>query len=120
MKHSLSNINEDELLADCAVCGNNVRVKTSYKQKPNQKQHYRCYRQFKVGKTLAERPYIIHKKDYCENMRCTATIEDDCQLTVDHIDGDHHNDEISNLRTLCVNCHSLKSRQNNDSLTRYI
>lgn len=27
-------------------------------------------------------------------------------LQVDHIDGDHHNNEIDNLRFLCPNCHS--------------
>lgn len=27
-------------------------------------------------------------------------------LQVDHIDGDHHNNEVNNLRFLCPNCHS--------------
>jgi 5-methylcytosine-specific restriction endonuclease McrA len=113
MKHSLTNVDGTTRTGDCAVCGPSVRVKESYTKKQGQKQHYRCYRQFKVGKMLSERPYKIHQKDYCENVRCTATIEEECQLTVDHIDGDHSNNEISNLMTLCVNCHALKTQQNN-------
>ena len=32
-----------------------------------------------------------------------------CQLDVDHIDGNHNNDEEVNLQTLCANCHRLKT-----------
>ena len=28
------------------------------------------------------------------------------QLVIDHIDGDYHNNEASNLRFLCPNCHA--------------
>lgn len=31
------------------------------------------------------------------------------QLDVDHIDGDHSNNDPSNLQTLCANCHRLKT-----------
>lgn len=34
-------------------------------------------------------------------------------LEVDHIDGDHKNNLISNLRILCPNCHSLTSTYKN-------
>lgn len=30
-----------------------------------------------------------------------------CQLDYDHIDGNHKNNKISNLRVLCANCHRL-------------
>jgi 5-methylcytosine-specific restriction endonuclease McrA len=36
------------------------------------------------------------------------------QLDVDHIDGDHTNNELNNLQTLCANCHRLKTQVNND------
>jgi 5-methylcytosine-specific restriction endonuclease McrA len=32
-----------------------------------------------------------------------------CQLDVDHIDGDHSNNNPDNLQTLCANCHRLKT-----------
>jgi hypothetical protein len=31
------------------------------------------------------------------------------QLEIDHIDGDRTNNDKSNLKTLCCNCHALKS-----------
>lgn len=41
-----------------------------------------------------------------------------CQLDVDHIDGDHSNDDPSNLQTLCANCHRLKTYMNGDHLSK--
>ncbi len=37
-----------------------------------------------------------------------------CQLDVDHIDGNRHNHELSNLQTLCANCHRIKTHISND------
>lgn len=53
-----------------------------------------------------------HRKDKCE--RCGFTPEHICQLDVDHIDGNHKNNNVENLQTLCANCHRLKTKQNND------
>ena len=36
------------------------------------------------------------------------------QLEVDHIDGNHYNNEFNNLQTLCANCHRLKTHINRD------
>jgi 5-methylcytosine-specific restriction endonuclease McrA len=36
------------------------------------------------------------------------------QLDVDHIDGNRSNNELSNIQTLCANCHRLKTKQNQD------
>jgi len=52
------------------------------------------------------------KKDYCECCGFVATHR--CQLDLDHIDGDHANNEDSNLQTLCANCHRLKTWMNRD------
>ena len=116
-KHSLTNVDEPALVGDCSVCGPNVRVKKAYKPRNNQKQHYRCYRKYLVTKTAIERPWDFHRKDYCE--RCGFTPEHECQMTVDHIDGNKLNNEPSNYRTLCANCHNLKSWENKDHLNRY-
>lgn len=47
--------------------------------------------------------------DYC-GFKCLHS----CQLDIDHIDGNHENNELSNLQTLCANCHRLKTYVNRD------
>lgn len=59
-----------------------------------------------------DRPYLIHKKERCEN--CGFVPIHECQLDVDHTDGNHNNNEPDNLRTLCANCHRLKTYVNKD------
>jgi len=59
-------------------------------------------------------PYRKYKKKYCEE--CGFVAIHKVQLDVDHIDGNHKNNDISNLRTLCRNCHSLKTIMNKDHL----
>lgn len=66
---------------------------------------------------MKNRGYTAHKKGYCENIDgrlgkvCTTTITHPKELTVDHIDGDHQNDDPGNLQTLCASCHNLKTHQ---------
>jgi len=40
------------------------------------------------------------------------------QLDVDHIDGNKKNNDISNLMTLCANCHRYKTLVNDDYKVR--
>lgn len=61
---------------------------------------------------LKNRPWFIYKKDYCEN--CKFIPIHTCQLDVDHIDGNKNNNDPSNYRTLCANCHRLKTFLNKD------
>ena len=61
--------------------------------------------------------YTLHKKGYCENIDgrlgkvCTTNITHPKELTVDHIDENHKNDDLDNLQTLCACCHNLKTHQ---------
>jgi 5-methylcytosine-specific restriction endonuclease McrA len=55
----------------------------------------------------ARRPYRQHVKNLCE--MCGFIPEHICQLDVDHIDGNHKNNALENLQTLCANCHRLKT-----------
>ena len=57
--------------------------------------------------------YKAHKKPQCG--LCGFVAVDPCQLDVDHIDGNHKNNDPSNLQTLCANCHRLKSLQDSRS-----
>jgi len=52
------------------------------------------------------------KKPHCEV--CGFIAEHRSQLDVDHIDGNHENNDPSNLQTLCANCHRLKTQVNKD------
>jgi hypothetical protein len=57
---------------------------------------------------------LVHKKDRCEN--CGFVALNACQLDVDHIDGNRDNDSPEKLRTLCANCHRLKTYMDRDHM----
>jgi len=51
--------------------------------------------------------YSKYKGLACEC--CGFTAVNKCQLDVDHINGNHSDNSIENLQTLCANCHRLKT-----------
>ena len=53
------------------------------------------------------RLYRLEKKERCE--QCNFLPKHPVQLDVDHIDGNHKNNNVQNLKTLCANCHRLKT-----------
>lgn len=57
-------------------------------------------------------PYVSARGSVCE--RCGFIPENIGQLEVDHIDGNRKNNAITNLQTLCCNCHRLKTINNKD------
>ena len=69
--------------------------------------------------------YRKYRKKYCENkdgrlgFKHIGKIVDNCQLTVDHIDGNHNNHNPKNLQTLCHNCHAVKTKRHGDGSNRY-
>lgn len=107
----------------CPKC--NFRKRPNKGRKPNGEKMYRKYCDTCSGRISPERKkyrnkqkgwrlrgYAVHKKNYCE--KCGFVAEHRCQLDVDHIDGNHKNNEVSNLQTLCANCHRLKTYKNKD------
>lgn len=60
----------------------------------------------KVLRGYIERHQVIKYK--CQTCGCNGNWQNGIiSLEVDHIDGDNTNNEISNLRYLCPNCHAL-------------
>ncbi len=43
----------------------------------------------------------------CASCQKTRWLDKPIPLELDHINGDHHNNSLSNLRILCPNCHAL-------------
>lgn len=109
--HILSNIDEKSMTADCAVCGKTF-LKKRYKQKKDGSEKYRCHSIYMLNKKRSRRPYREHLKDSCE--KCGFVPEHTIQLDIDHIDGNNFNNDLSNLQTLCANCHRLKTYLNRD------
>lgn len=81
-----------------------------------------CSRCYRAGRGLVEFAEGVTpvKKNYCENRdgrlgyKCRATRLRSFQLDMDHIDGDNTNNRPNNIQTLCKNCHSLKSKMENN------
>jgi 5-methylcytosine-specific restriction endonuclease McrA len=67
----------------------------------------RCKENNREIVTLRKRPYRLFVSDRCSN--CGFIPIHICQLDVDHIDGNKKNNNVSNLQTLCANCHRLKT-----------
>ena len=59
---------------------------------------------FKLKKRLISENIFERK---CYNCKQTTWLEKDIPLELHHIDGDHSNNELSNLTLLCPNCHAL-------------
>jgi len=38
-------------------------------------------------------------------------------MDLDHIDGNHYNNDSNNIQTLCKNCHAYKTKMNGDNRT---
>lgn len=61
---------------------------------------------------LKKKPYLRFRDSCCSF--CGFVPVHMCQLDVDHIDGNHHNNDPENLQTLCANCHRLKTYLHKD------
>jgi len=67
----------------------------------------------KCEKDVAELPQV---KDITDEVKRNIALRS--LITVDHIDGNHDNDDIDNLQGLCLDCHAIKTTINEDYLNK--
>ena len=100
-------------------CNNNVQVR-EWKYWSFKSECSSCATARKKG---IDRPGVTrHKKNYCENndghlgWTCPVStfVGFETSLDLDHLDGDHHNNVPSNVKTYCKLCHGRKSILNGD------
>jgi hypothetical protein len=109
-------------------CGHGRYRKASWvRKKYNVKNGYVCQMHHQMKYKIGGWEYRIHRKNYCENKDgrlgfiCTTTIVDtNWQLDADHIDGNHENNSKNNIQTLCKCCHAIKTRDNQDYLSKKV
>lgn len=64
------------------------------------------YQSHKLRKRLLKEKYFEYK---CYNCNLTEWMGQPITLELEHIDGNHTNNQIENLTMLCPNCHALTS-----------
>ena len=80
----------------CIIC------KSTFKYRSN-----KIYCSKKCKCSSRKRPHLKYRKTVCEE--CGFIPIHICQLDVDHINSNHKDNKINNLKTLCANCHRLKT-----------
>ena len=79
------------------------------------------HRRTPIGKSqVAE---FFKRRGGCENrngqLGWTCMDPDTPSLTIDHVNGNKHDDHEENLMVLCANCHNRKTKTFGDYKTRY-
>ncbi len=121
--HKLTLVNKENRTAVCSICGPcKVRLKqgkavcwTKVKEY-NNKREARVWADRREAKRLwklenalpSGNDYRRFAKPTCE--RCGFESVDQCQIDVHHIDRNRKNGHISNLVSLCANCHRLEHK----------
>lgn len=116
-KNKVAHLEKEKKLAKCANCGKTCKyVDTKCCSQ-------KCHREFQKKEMFAliengnntlyvknYRKYLIEKRGpKCEQCGWDKINPKTgkCPIELDHIDGNHKNNSIENLRLLCPNCHSL-------------
>lgn len=60
------------------------------------------------------------KERRCEKCDLTEWLGKPAPLELDHIDGNHYNNEFENLRILCPNCHAIQETNSGKNGGKYM
>lgn len=59
------------------------------------------------------------KEHKCEICNGTEWLGKKIPIELDHIDGNHYNNDFNNLRIVCPNCHSIQDTNSGKNVGRY-
>ena len=106
--HRLSEVDQENKIANCAKCGP-TEIYLQNRLNKSGKRAARCAKASRESalKGTSKKIPGYTKKTICA--KCSFR-GDPCQFDIDHIDGDPMNNDLSNIRTLCSNCHRLKTK----------
>ena len=112
--HRITAYDDETLMATCAECGPVAGYRTE-----TGRFGVRCGNKHKAMKrddartrgSKNQKARRTYKKTvgHCQMPGCVSVIIDPCQLDLDHIDGNPHNNDPSNWQVLCANCHRIKT-----------
>lgn len=98
------------LIIKCNTCGEEVpRDQVRLDKKGHLKESICKPCHIKQVHSYSKREYDMfrpHKLKYCQSCGFKGHT---CQLDIDHIDNNFRNNDLTNLQTLCANCHRLKT-----------
>lgn len=60
-----------------------------------------------LGVDTKRKRIILEQENKCDRCKLSEWLGEEITLELEHIDGNHHNNERNNLKALCPNCHSL-------------
>lgn len=113
-KHQFKKLGPRNIREVCVSCNKNLqkRIGSTNLYKPICSQCDKRRYGYKYKNRVQVKGYRKYKTNICS--MCSFTSDYSCQFDVDHIDGNHQNDNVTNLQTLCANCHRLKTYINKD------
>lgn len=112
-KHILIKPEPVNIRGICITCNTNLQ-----RNKGNGKYSAECQKchYLRIGRHTNSKMRKTHKLKQSTLVCavCGFIAQHECQIDLDHIDGNHQNNDPSNLQTLCANCHRLKTYRNKD------
>ena len=114
--HQLSEVDPAARTALCSRCGP-VRVRGMGMYSSGRKR-FTCAVQHQLRKKGSWNTRSYRRRKTLECARCGFVAYDPCQLDVNHRNGQHSDNRLENLETLCANCHRLVTKQGHHGIYR--